>query len=550
MSDSQLPTALAVVQDYHRRTAHRFEAYARGPEALDWDAQPAPFRHFAGAPAVRLPRLGEEAPDSALALALARPFGSLGETPPVPVAGDLPGLAALLQLALGITAWKSLGPDRWAVRSNPSSGNLHPLEAYLVLRGWPGLTDGVHHYRPEDHALELRARFAPGYRGQRRALVGLSSVMWREAWKYGERAFRYCQLDAGHGVAALAYAAGLVGWGLREEAQVGHATLARVLGLDRGADFPYRRKAFTEREEPELLLALELPGEDAEPVEPEDLLAWAATAEWSGPASPIDPFPLYDWGVVGEVAAATRRADGGAGKAQAALPGSPPGADGPPAREVILQRRSAQRFDPGHVLPRQDFEAILAATLPHGGPPWRGLARTDRLDLLLYVHRVEGLAASIYFLARGGAGADGLPALCAGREAVVEVTGEVTDLRLWRLLEAEPAQLRRVARSLHCHQDIAATACFALGMVTDVDAALAADPAAYRDLHREAGLIGQALYLEAQARGLQGTGIGCFFDEPVREVVGLENSGLRTLYHFTVGLGVADPRIETGAAYA
>src|SRR6185369_12408706 len=103
-------------------------------------------------------------------------------------------------------------------------------------------------------------------------------------------------------------------------------------------------------------------------------------------------------------------------------------------------------------------------------------------------------------------------------QPVTEVAGGHPDLALWRLLETEPVQLRRVARSLHCHQDIAATACFALGMVAELDATLGCDPAAYRDLHREAGMIGQALYLEAQARGLQGTGIGCFFDEPVREV--------------------------------
>src|SRR5437660_12483691 len=32
-------------------------------------------------------------------------------------------------------------------------------------------------------------------------LVGLSSIHWREAWKYGERAFRYCQHDVGHALA-------------------------------------------------------------------------------------------------------------------------------------------------------------------------------------------------------------------------------------------------------------------------------------------------------------------------------------------------------------
>ena len=38
-------------------------------------------------------------------------------------------------------------------------------------------------------------------------LVVLSSIHWREAWKYGERAYRYCQHDAGHAIAATRYAA-------------------------------------------------------------------------------------------------------------------------------------------------------------------------------------------------------------------------------------------------------------------------------------------------------------------------------------------------------
>jgi SagB-type dehydrogenase family enzyme len=548
MSASPPQSALNPVHAYHQRTAHRFAAYARGPEALDWDAQPAPFRRFAGAPAYPLPRLDEAAPGSPLARALERPFGGLGTAPPVQVDGDLASLGALLQLALGITAWKTLGPDRWAVRANPSSGNLHPLEAYLIVQAWPGLADGVYHYRPEDHALEQRALFASG--GRQRVLIGLSSVMWREAWKYGERGFRYCQLDVGHGVAALAYGAAVLGWALGEEAQIGHPSLARLLGLDRESDFPWRRKAFTEQEEPELLLSLAMPGDEPDAVDGGELLEQAAHARWMGVASTIDPFPLYDWSVIGEVAAATRRADGERPGSTPRLPRAIPGgweeAAGAGARSVILKRRSAQRFDPGYVMPRQDFDALLEATLPRPAAPWHVLARDPALDLLLYVHRVKGLTPGIYFLPRQRPSSRALLDLCARRQPVVAV--DDSSLGLMRLLPADPVQLRRVARSLHCHQDIAATSCFALGMVADLDSALGSDPADYRDLHREAGVIGQALYLEAEARALQGTGIGCFFDEPVRELLGLEESGFRTLYHFTVGRGITDSRVEVAPA--
>jgi hypothetical protein len=118
-------------------------------------------------------------------------------------------------------------------------------------------------------------------------------------------------------------------------------------------------------------------------------------------------------------------------------------------------------------------------------------------------------------------------------------------LNLQLLTPVPAAELHRAARSLHCHQDIAANACFALGMLAEYDSVIADDAAAYRDLHREAGLIGQVLYLQAEAHGLRGTGIGCFFDDPVHQLLGLADETFQTIYHFTVGLPLDDARIET-----
>ena len=61
--------------------------------------------------------------------------------------------------------------------------------------------------------------------------VGLTSITWREAWKYGERAFRYCQHDVGHALAALRFAAAALGWRLQLLQEWDDAMLARLLGL-------------------------------------------------------------------------------------------------------------------------------------------------------------------------------------------------------------------------------------------------------------------------------------------------------------------------------
>ena len=63
------------------------------------------------------------------------------------------------------------------------------------------------------------------------------------------------------------------------------------------------------------------------------------------------------------------------------------------------------------------------------------------------------------------------------------------------------------------------------------------------------GLIGQVLYLEAEAAGVRATGIGCFFDDPVHRVFGIEDLAFQSLYHFTVGGAVDDPRLTTLAPY-
>jgi hypothetical protein len=70
----------------------------------------------------------------------------------------------------------------------------------------------------------------------------------------------------------------------------------------------------------------------------------------------------------------------------------------------------------------------------------------------------------------------------------------------------------------------------------------------YKNLFWETGVVGQVLYLEAEEAGIRATGIGCYFDELVHELFGLSR-GWQSLYHFTVGGPVEDPRLTTLPAY-
>jgi SagB-type dehydrogenase family enzyme len=274
MTDSRVATVLA----YHARSKHALDRYAAGPATLDWEAQPKAFRDWTGAAQSSLPRDVVVADISWGALPVARP------TLPLNTAN----LGSFLRLCVGLTAWKEYAGSRWSLRAHPSSGNLHPTETWLIAAGVAGLEDGLYHYQNLHHALERRAwGNAPHAAG---AWIGFTSIHWREAWKYGERAFRYCQLDMGHVLAAVCYAAALHGWHLRLLSMDSNA-VAHSLGLDREADF-----AGVEGEEPEVIIALEA-GDEALPSN------WQ---HWAGKPSLLDARPLYQWPVIEEVADATR----------------------------------------------------------------------------------------------------------------------------------------------------------------------------------------------------------------------------------------------------
>jgi hypothetical protein len=74
-------------------------------------------------------------------------------------------------------------------------------------------------------------------------------------------------------------------------------------------------------------------------------------------------------------------------------------------------------------------------------------------------------------------------------------------------------------------------------------------PSGTKTLFWEAGMVGQVLYLEAEAAGVRATGIGCFFDDPVHRVFGIEDLAFQSLYRFTVGGAIDDPRLTTLAPY-
>jgi SagB-type dehydrogenase family enzyme len=527
-------TALDSVLAYHQRTKHHFQRYAAGPGEMDWSSQPDPFRTYAGSPQLALPLLDDIAGPRYVYLYQPDKIAQQALT--------MQNIAALLQLALGISAWKQSGENRWALRCNPSSGNLHPTEAYVVVQACEGIADGVHHYVSRDHVLEQRCRFVSteSVLPPENILLGLSSIHWREAWKYGERAFRYCQHDVGHAIAAVRYAAATLGWQVQALTGWSDANLSTVLGIDRDEDF-----GAAEREHPDVMLQVTTRAMAVENSVAYDMLVDAAAGgHWQGRANVLSDYHLHDWPVIGETAAASVKPETLAAAWQAPMlpmPLSSPCQHS--ARQIIQQRRSAQSFDGVGSIAASSFYRMLDMALPRRGIlPWDAIDWAPRIHLALFVHRVDEVEPGLYFFLRNPRSEATLRPLFNPEFEWTRVEGCPAHLPLFRLVAADA---RNAARALSCHQDIAADGAFSLGMLAEYESNLAAGPWVYRQLFWEAGMLGQVLYLEAEAAGVRGTGIGCYFDDGVHDVLGLKGQELQSMYHFTVGASVMDTRLQT-----
>ena len=126
------------------------------------------------------------------------------------------------------------------------------------------------------------------------------------------------------------------------------------------------------------------------------------------------------------------------------------------------------------------------------------------------------------------------------------VQGAAKHLNLYVLIEANA---QKSAAILSCHQKIAAGGAFSIAMLGEFDTTVNQGAWAYKQLFWEAGILGQVLYLEAEAIGLRGTGIGCFFDDAVHEMLGIKDTQWQSIYHFTVGGELSDSRLRTILPY-
>jgi len=559
---------------YHVQTKHHFNRYARALGYLDWANQPDPFRRFEGSQMIPLPLLKpDEEPTAPAYDAIYRPGAVACQ------AVNVRSLSRFFEFALALSAWKKAGESEWALRSNPSSGNLHPTEGYLVLPQFDGLNlkPGLYHYAPKEHGLELRAEFPAEQIARLLApfppsafLFGLTSVHWREAWKYGERAFRYCNHDVGHAIGTARIAAATLGWNMALLDGLSQNTTAMLLGTNRTDDFqdvevehpdclaviwPLRdvkRKTLGVKRKEMVDIPLFL-----DPAVVKDL----AECPWHGKANCLSREHGVHWDIIDEAAEASWKTHNEnttksliTSFAQNTLHPLPPTPHGLLAGQIIRQRRSAVSFDGKTSISVATFFRMMQLVMPRSDRPqldrpmpWDVWPYEPAIHLMLFVHRVDGLEPGLYFLVRDSKKLSFIQQSMNPELTWTPAPGCPEDLPLYWLLEGDA---KKLAIQVSCHQEIAGDSAFSFGMLTEFEGRLREGGAWwYPRLFWESGLLGQVLYLEAEAAGVRATGIGCFFDDPVHEIVGIKGRSFQSLYHFTVGGPVEDGRLMTLPAY-
>jgi len=170
---------------YHNMTKHSYNSVRSNPNRLSWEDQPSTYKNYPDTYKKQKLDLDKAEED-------------------------------FLYHIAGLTAKKSYPSGEYYLRINPSAGALYPNELYFQARGVDGIADGIYHYEVSSSSVTLLQSISDDlglepYLGYKTAMKGylflVSAIYYRSAWKYKDRAFRYCLLDAGHLLGSVEMAA-------------------------------------------------------------------------------------------------------------------------------------------------------------------------------------------------------------------------------------------------------------------------------------------------------------------------------------------------------
>jgi SagB-type dehydrogenase family enzyme len=469
---------IEAARTYHATTKHSYTSVRTDAHFLDWDNRPMPYKLYPEVAGVALPR--------DLSLARVPTLEAISaDTAPGDGSGlTLEALTRILFCADGLTRRRSIGGEDYHFRAAASAGALYPVEIYAAVAEPGELEQGLYHFSPADLRLRglrrgdwrgLIARAAAGRPSllQARAVLVLSAIFWRSAWKYRARAYRYCFWDAGTMLANLLAAAAAEGLSTELVTAFADPEIEALLDIDGEHEgalclVALGSGATAPGVEPELRpLALETIPLSREEVSYPDLVRMHQKSRLLGPDE------------VGEVAAARIDWVSPGPSASDVKPALLEAGAGLGLGETILRRGSTRVF--AHkAITAEELATIMAASSRHPDADFPPLS-----DTYLIVNAVNRLEPGAYYYRRQ--------------------SGE------FELLKA--GNFRREAGYLCLEQPLGADCSALVCYMADLERGLGAiGNRAYRDAHLEAGLHGGRAYLAAYALGRGASGL-TFYDD-------------------------------------
>jgi len=155
-------------------------------------------------------------------------------------------LSYLLWCTQGV---KMAMPQGTSIRNVPSAGARHALETYLYINRVEGVPPGLYRFLALEHALLLvqsgegvSEAMMPAFKNQKMVKTCAVTFVWlavleRMAYAYGQRAYRYLHLDAGHVCQNLYLAARTINSGVCAIGAFDDERLNAVLGVDGESQF-------------------------------------------------------------------------------------------------------------------------------------------------------------------------------------------------------------------------------------------------------------------------------------------------------------------------
>ena len=498
---------------YHNATKHSEISIRASGHYLDWDNKPSPFKTYNNLPSIPLPRNFPQPCKSALK--------SIESYSPIPLekAVDLDTLAELLFFSAGLTRRMKLAGEEYYMRAASATGALYPIELYVISRAVSDLLPGVYHFNPIEFSL-VRLRegdFGPelisatgGETASARAVIAMTSLAWRNSWKYQERSYRHWFWDSGVVAANLLATCFVAGLPARLLIGFVDSEIDQLLGLKQGKEATVALAAIGRtHNEPENPTPKEIPMLDPE-MEPlsKDEFDYPIIWETNKASELQAPSSVHKWRD-GFHPSETNHPEN-----SPAFPLQTSKEDTPSLAKVILQRGSTRKFAQLPI----SFEALSTIVDVSSGKILLDFLHDDEslVDFYLIANEVRGLEPGSYFFNREKRTLDQL----------------------------KDGQMRYFSGYLSLEQGLFSDASVVFFLMTDLNRILGdLGNRGYRAAQFEAGVRAGKIYLSSYAMGIGASGT-TFYDDAVTEFFSPHAKNMSTM--IAVGVGVPAYRAKPG----